>query len=166
MHMKSHTSSARCSHSVSEAVAASVRQALALRHKPSRCLGGSSRPVSIGSPGNCGAAAFGSPNPSFERIHYGVASSLASVGSAAPLWPAQLQRYRLVSPQRFASESFPRTRGKMLRYTSKVKKDNSPVCTLAWKIDSAAVHTCGGTYAMPCRSRHDVGPSKMALKTE
>jgi hypothetical protein len=32
------------------------------------------------------------PNLSFERIQNGVARSLASVGSAAPLWPAQLQR--------------------------------------------------------------------------
>ena len=33
------------------------------------------------------------PNPSFERIHNGGSRSLASVGSAAPLWPDQLQRW-------------------------------------------------------------------------
>jgi len=92
MHTKPRLSTARCLQFVAKAAAESLRGALVVRHKPSRRTAAGFGIASVGSPGNNGTAAFGPPNPSFERIHNGVERSLASVGSAAPLRPAQLQR--------------------------------------------------------------------------
>lgn len=84
--------SARCLHSVTKAAAESLPGALASCRKPSRCAAAGFGIASVGSPGNNGTAAFGPPNPTFERIHNGGSRLFASVSSAAPSWPAQLQR--------------------------------------------------------------------------